>query len=177
MTFHAHFYHLQLLIRFIFLTYYFSGPNKLGSLFGGAGNTNGSTSLTYSAPKQPKQQTAAPAPAAAAQPQSQTVEVPPIQASALPVQLFRLYVPRGRRKRSKGIITNILLSDSTSNKYEPVGNVGIVIMGNKAARKFQILVYQSKDKRLVSVHITHDFAYTVSNSGRERREAGGKNSF
>ena len=85
-------------ISYIILTYYFSGPNKLGSLFGGAGNTNGSTSLTYSAPKQPKQQAAAPAPAAAAQPQSQTVEVPPIQASALPVQLFRLYVPRGRRK-------------------------------------------------------------------------------
>lgn len=37
-------------------------------------------------------------------------------------------------------------------------------MGNKAARRFQILVYQSKEKRLVSVNITPDFSYTVSNS-------------
>jgi FKBP-type peptidyl-prolyl cis-trans isomerase len=55
-------------------------------------------------------------------------------------------------------------SDQSSRQFAKVGKLGAAILGNVVSSQFQLLVYYTKQKHLLSMTITHDFAYTVQSN-------------
>eukprot|EP00013_Stygamoeba_regulata_P004629 CAMPEP_0177639610 /NCGR_PEP_ID=MMETSP0447-20121125/6112_1 /TAXON_ID=0 /ORGANISM="Stygamoeba regulata, Strain BSH-02190019" /LENGTH=225 /DNA_ID=CAMNT_0019141647 /DNA_START=190 /DNA_END=863 /DNA_ORIENTATION=+ len=54
--------------------------------------------------------------------------------------------------------------DSSTRQFAKVGKLGAAILGNVVSSQFQLLVYYTKQKHLLSLTITSDFAYTVQSN-------------
>jgi hypothetical protein len=94
-----------------------------------------SSSLTYTAPKQPKQQKSQ-------QPQQQKevdAALKLIQASSAHAYQY----------------------DNATRQYAPKGKVGVAVLGNREARKYQLLVYVSTKDHLTKAPIDSKFTLTV----------------
>ncbi|ESP04504.1 hypothetical protein LOTGIDRAFT_170749 [Lottia gigantea] len=114
------------------------GGSKLSSLFSLDQKTNvgGNSSLTYTAPKQPKKKGAAPeGPAANA---GAAGAAPSILVAAV-VHAYK-YV---------------------DGKYASQGKLGSALLGNSASKEYRVLLYVSKDKQITNAKITPNTLFTV----------------
>lgn len=118
--------------------------SKLASLFNlEKSSEKGNASLTYTAPKQPKQHVHHEGLG------SSKRAAPGTNASNVVNKLSLIVV--------KAVISFKLEGSS----YTPQGKLGVALLGNSVSRLFQLLLYRGKQQQITSVKITPNFQFTV----------------
>lgn len=59
------------------------------------------------------------------------------------------------------VLSFYLCSDAAGSKYDPVGKLGVAILGAKVSHKFQLILYYSNQQPLATINIRPDFSYSV----------------
>ncbi|KAJ9590385.1 hypothetical protein L9F63_016576 [Diploptera punctata] len=118
-----------------------SASSKLASLFGfGKSSDEGNTSLTYTAPKQPKK----------GRGESQiSKSQESAQATSSPAKLSIIIV--------KAVHTYKL----AEGNYNAQGKLGAAVLGNASTRVYQLLLYKGKQQHVTSCRITAQFQFVV----------------
>lgn len=108
--------------------------SKLASLFGQPMDL-GNTSLTYTAPKQPKR--------TSVEPMAQSTQ------------------PESSSKLSLIIVEAVQVYKLEDGNYNNLGRLGAALLGSNASKAYQLLVYKNKQNHLTAPKITDKFQFTV----------------
>ncbi|XP_034234215.1 FK506-binding protein 15-like [Thrips palmi] len=117
--------------------------SKLASLFNvlEKSSEKGNSSLTYTAPKQPKQK----------------VQHEGLASSRKP----SLTSTSATNKLSLIVVKAVTSFKLEGGSYNPQGKLGLALLGNSESRLFQLLLYKGKQQQITSVKISPNFQFTV----------------
>lgn len=122
--------------------------SKLASLFGLEKTPErGNASLTYTAPKQPKQHSNDDGAHPSRRPSTRGSTPTSVAPASNKLSLICVKA-----------VTSFKLEDGS---YNPQGKLGLALLGNSTSRLFQLYLYKGKQQHITTVKITPNFQFTV----------------